>query len=86
MELEYIKANGIYYTPQKAGVKDKSKNFSNYPVCIIKKISFGRFQIDYYDIHNCNKFKTLGCNEEDKPNTRVILYPSGIEQIVYKTK
>lgn len=82
MELQYIKANGIYYRPQESGIKDKSKNFGNYPVCIIKKLWFNRWQIDYFD--NDTQFERNGCysfGDEDKPNQRVILYPSGIEEI-----
>lgn len=82
MKLEYIKTkDGQYFYPQKAGVKDKSKIFGNYPVCIIKSISNGRFQIDYFDMFNCIDGYSFGC--EDKPNTRLILYPNGIEKISY---
>ncbi len=82
MEIEYIKAGGKYYTPQKAGVKDPSKTSGNLHVCIIKKLLFGRYQIDYYCDYR--QFYELGGYQhgnEDKPNTRLILYPAGIEEI-----
>ena len=43
---------------------------------------FGRWQIDYFDEFNHKGF--WGNNENQTPNTRVILYPSGIEEIKYK--
>ena len=80
MKLEYIKANGEYYRPQKAGVKDESKRYGNYPVCTIKKLLFGMWKIDYFDRHAqcCYSY-----GDENTPNKRVILYPSGIEEVVY---
>ena len=82
MRLEYIKANGEYYRPQEAGIKDPSTHFSNYHVCIIKKLWFGRWQIDYYDHHKqFEVYGSYGFGDEDTPNQRVILYPSGIEEI-----
>lgn len=65
MKLEYIKANGVYYKPQ--------EGISDYPFflgCSIKKLLFGRWQVDYYD------------NFYNK-DSRIILYPSGIEEIKY---
>jgi hypothetical protein len=83
MELQYIKTkNGDIFRPQKAGVTDESKICSNYPVCIIKKLLFGMYQIDYFDEFNVKGYHSFG--QEDKPNTRLILYPSGIEEIKYK--
>ena len=84
MKIEYIKANGRYYKPQVAGVRDKNKNFSNYPVCIIKKLFFGRWRIDFYCENTL--WSTKGCyspHDEDTVNKRIILYPSGIEEISY---
>ena len=83
MKLKYIKANGEYYLPQEAGVQDPNKNEGyHYPVCIIKKLLFGRWQIDYYDEYA--QFYEKGgyrFGDEDKPNTRLILYPRGLEEI-----
>lgn len=79
MKLEYIKANGMYYIPQEAGVKNPNTWDSNYPVCIIKKLWFGRWQIDYYDFLNTPAF--VSDRDENKPNTRIVLYPNGIEEI-----
>jgi len=84
MKLEYIKANGKYYRPQKAGVK--INQFENHPVCIIKKLLFGFWQIDYYCREAQEKIKgDFSCSwgDEDTPNKRVILYPLGIEEISY---
>jgi hypothetical protein len=82
MKLEYIKADGTYYRPQEPGVKDETKISSNYPVCLIKKLFFGRWQIDYYD--KDTQWREKGCysiGDEDKPNVRLIVYPLGIEEI-----
>ena len=84
MKLEYIKANGKYYKPQEAKIKiDK---FKNHPVCTIKKLLFGFWQIDYYCLEAQYKIKgDFSCSrgDEDTPNKRVILYPWGIEEISY---
>ncbi len=82
MKLEYIKANGVFYFPQKSGVKNESKSFSNHHVCLIKKLLFGRWRIDYFD--EMTQYDVQGSysfGDEDNPNQRVILYPSGIEEI-----
>jgi hypothetical protein len=82
MKLDYIKANGNYYSPQVAGIRDENKTIGNYPVCLIKKLIFGKWQIDYYSERIQWKEKgheTFG--DEDIPNTRLIVYPSGIEEI-----
>lgn len=79
MKLEYIKANGTYYSPQLSGVKDEAKRFGNHHVCLIKKLLlFGRWQIDYYDQYRPGGFT---CGDENTPNARLIIYPSGIEEI-----
>lgn len=84
MKLEYIKTkNGKTFYPQKAGVKDESKVIGNYPVCIIEKSFLGTFIIEYFDVFNCTGFHTIGDNREDIPNTRIILYPNGIEEMCY---
>lgn len=81
MKLKYIKADGKYYKPQIAGVKDKKSN-CNYPVCTIKKLLFGRWRIDYYDEEiQYNELGGYAWGDEDKPNARIILYPSSIEVI-----
>jgi len=85
MKLKYIKANGEYYRPQKAGEQDPNKvEGCHLPVCIIKKLLFGRWRIDFYD-HNTQFHEKGGYSwgDEDTPNTRLILYPSGIEEIRY---
>lgn len=81
MRLEYIKANGVIYYPQKAGEQDPNKTEGCfYPVCYIKQISNGRWQVDYYD-------DSLYCYKNEynnqKPASRVILYPSGIEEVKF---
>jgi len=85
MKLKHIKANGKYYRPQKAGVKNPVMRFSNYHVCKIKKLPFGRWRIDYFD--EAVQFYNKGgytWGDEDTPNQRVILYPSGIDEIRYE--
>ena len=83
-ELEYIKAGGKYYRPQEAGVKNTTKLFSNYPICLIKKLRFGRWRIDFFDkMIQYSKFGGYMFGDEDKPNTTIFLYPAGIEEIVY---
>lgn len=81
MKLEYIKANDIYFHPQEAGVQDPRKREGCfYPVCYIKKISFGRWQIDYYD---SNIYAYPDNNNNQLPASRLIIYPSGIQEIKY---
>lgn len=83
--LEYIKANGIFYRPQQPHIKDPNKTTGCYHVCIIKKLDYGKWQIDYYD--HFATFENGGCysfGDENKPNKKLILYPSGIEEIRYK--
>lgn len=83
-KLQYIKANGKYYRPQESGIQDTSKAEVNFPVCLIKKLWFGRWQIDYFDeITQIYDKGGYSFGDEDKPNQRVILYPSGIEEIKY---
>lgn len=83
MKLKYIKASGKYYRPQRAGEQDPNKvEGCYYPVCIIKKLSFGRWQIDYYDEHTQSyENDEYGLGDENKPTTRLIIYPNGIEEI-----
>ena len=82
-QLLYIKANGVYYRPQKPGIMDENKNFGNYPVCLIKKILFGLlWQIDYFDkVYQYTEKGGYSFGDEDIPNQRIILYPLGIEEI-----
>lgn len=86
MEIDYIKTKDEVYKPQKKGIKDESKRIGNYPVCYIKKLSFGRYQIDYYcSMHQVYVLKKGVCfGDEDKPNKRIILYPKAIEEISFK--
>jgi len=73
--LAYIKANGKTYRPQKAGVKNENKRQGNYPVCIINKLWFGRFEILYYSENYQYEKGGYAIGDEDKPNRRIILYP-----------
>lgn len=80
MRLLYIKANGTYYRPQEPGVQDPERHKGHHlPVCIIKKMSFGRWQVDFHD----RRFEDDVLSSEDAPNSRIILYPNGIEEIRY---
>lgn len=85
MKLLYIKANGEYYYPQEPNVQDPKKiEGCCLPVCRIKKLLFGRYQVDYYDQFEQFRLKGVSTSgEENKPNLRLILYPSGIEEIKY---
>lgn len=76
MKLEYIKSNGKVYRP----VEPKTEGWGGLfiPVCYIKKMSRGRWQVDTWDIHASG----YGSSNQE-PNTRIILYPSGIEEIKY---
>lgn len=84
MEIEYIKANGKYYRPQKAGVRMED-SLCNHPVCVIKKLFFGVWRIDYHCEYTRRYIIQCGYTpgDEDIPNKRLILYPSGIEEISY---
>ncbi len=85
MKLEYIKANGEYYYPQEPNVQDpKCHDGICIPVCYIKKLWFGRWQVDLYE-DNVELETTGGITfERNKyPNVRLILYPSGIQEIRY---
>lgn len=78
-KLEYIKANGIYYRPQKAGVQNPEMiKGVCYPVCVIKKLLFGRWQVDYF---SSNPYSYKNAYDNQKPVNRLILYPNGIEEI-----
>lgn len=81
MKIEYIKANDVYYSPQEVGVQHPEKiPGCFYAVCHIKKLSFGRWQIDFYD-----EFLDFCKHQNNQiPASRVILYPCGIQEIKYK--
>lgn len=81
MKIKYIKANDIYYHPIETGKQDPSKiQGCFYPVCYIKKLSLGRYQIDYYD-----EYIDFYKNQNNQlPLSRIILYPSGIQEIRYE--
>ncbi len=73
MELEYIKANGVYYKPMKYGIQDpKLRDGCFYPEVKITKLLFGRWKIDGH----INSIY-------DEPSI-MIIYPAGIEEIRYK--
>lgn len=85
MKLLRLKAGGIDYKPQPAGEPIPGRHLTNFPVCIIKKLMFGRWQIDYFD-EDYQSFETkTGYRffDEDKPNKRLIIYPSGVEEVEY---
>jgi len=80
MEIEYIKANGNYYQPQKKGV-DNPRGIGCYPVCFITKLLFGRWKIEKYD----SQYNDLSDypNGNQIPNCKIILYPAGIQEVKY---
>jgi len=83
IKIRYIKANGKYYHPQKAGEQmmplSKYRKGAFISICFIKKLWFGRWQIDFYDKMHWVGYST----DNQKPNTRLIIYPNGIEEISY---
>ena len=80
-KLEYIKANDVYFFQQKAGEQDPKKiEGCNKPVCNIKKLLFGRWEINYFDDFPYRSGQT---HNENIPSHRLILYPSGIQEIKY---
>jgi len=84
MEIAHIKANGNYYRPQEAGVQNPGLiKGCCYPVCYIKKLWFGRWQIDYHSSYDVDYNKGVPFHSEHIITTRIILYPSGIEEIKY---
>jgi len=86
MKIEYIKANGVYYYPVPKGTIDKRSSIDNIclNVCFIKKLFFGRFQIDLYDTQTEIERKgSCPMFGNQIPNVRIILYPSVIEEIKY---
>lgn len=87
MELEYIKANGKYYYPQESGVDDPTKILDIcHPVCFIKKLMFGRWKIELYDPYAEVHPKVWDTRDNQTPNVKIILYPSGIEEIRYTAR
>ena len=79
MEIEYIKANGEYYFPSKE-VDLKYTSVGKPIQCHIKKLWFGRWQIDYFEWILGESY----CNTDMvKPNSRIVLHNLGIEQIKY---
>lgn len=88
MELKYVKAANRYWYPQEPGVQMEGKNIRpgvNYPVCYIKKIPGGRIQIDFHDDSLSFSYENYIRVSRDEPNSRIIIYPSGIEEIGYVT-
>ena len=87
MGIVYIKANGEYYRPQEAGSQDpKCIEGCFLGVCYIKKLLFGRWEIRYYDGLYADWENGVSFDANQTPNTKLILYPSGIEEIRYKWK
>lgn len=79
MKIKYIKANGEYFWPQEKGVQDPKKIPGCFkPVCYIKKLWFGRWQIDLHDDY----FSSHWNNQI--PNARLVLYPAGIQEIKWE--
>ena len=80
MKLEHIKINGKIYSPMPAGVQNhKCRDGIYYPVCKIKKLIFGLWQVDYYDIY-------YDCNDNQTPNTRIIVHSSKVDEVKYRLK
>lgn len=85
MELLYIKANGEQYSPCKPNTQIYGHHKGSYhPVCRIKRLMFGRWQIDYYDEYCYDDIDGYTEYRNQAPNARLILYPSGIQEIKYR--
>ena len=83
----YVKANDTYYfhTPKNVQ-KDDCIAGCYRDVCYIKHLLFGRIQIDLYDENlYLTKHGYVTFNGGQEPNCRLILYPSGIQEIKYET-
>ena len=85
MKLKHIIANGRCYIPH--GTRDQIEGCREgvyHPVCEIKKLLFGRWQVDFHD-EDYKYYNEKGQRyyplDKSNVNTRIILYPSGIEQI-----
>ena len=76
MTIEYIKTkNACYYPTDKRSTNKYSWLYK--PVCYIKKLWFGRWQIDYYDPYT--EYETKGfsnANSNQSPNVRLVVFPS----------
>ncbi|MCE5295349.1 MAG: hypothetical protein LLF94_12165 [Chlamydiales bacterium] len=88
MKIESVKVNNWTYLSVPKGVQDPKLIEGNFlPVCIIKKRPFGFIQIDYFDhwyhTRNGGYFTMVG-NENQVPNTRVIVHSSKVEEILYR--
>lgn len=65
--------SGIFY-PQKKGVQDPHKREGYFkPYCIIKKLLFGRWKIEFFEDY---------C-PDNSGHKILIIHPSGIESICY---
>ena len=85
MKLKYIKADNIYYFPVGEKVQDpKCWEGIWKPVCFIKQLSGGKFQIDMWDSNSADWENGVGNEDKQTPNTKIILYPSGIQEIRYE--
>lgn len=86
MQIEYIKSGGEKYYHQEKGEQDPTKiEGICYPICLITKKVFGRYQVDYYD--EFEKPVTDDWYQENQiPNRRLVIYPSGVEEIKYKVQ
>ena len=81
MEIEYIRTKERTYF-NKANLADDNVSLITlvYDICHIIKLEDGSFKIDFNDVFYDHKnFKA----PKDEPNSRIILYPAGIEYVKY---
>lgn len=81
-----IKVNGEIFYPQKPGVQHPLRHEGCFkPVCIIKKLPFGFWCIDYFDdfMSSHKRFKYMFDGIENIPNTRIIASPFFVEFVKY---
>lgn len=82
MKISYIKTKDKTWYPQKAGVQvPKYREGYFYPVCYIKAISKGRYQIDYFDDSYIGVYNNAVDNQH--PHSRKIIYPSGVLEVEF---
>lgn len=86
MKLRYIIVKGEYYYPMDKWIQDPKKiEGAYYPVCYIKPLEGGLFQIDYFnEVYPYERTEHFPDQGNQTPNARIIAYPSGIEKVEYE--
>lgn len=73
-EIKYIDTtSGMFYSQEKGVQRDGYIDGVYIPYCIITKLLFGRYKIEYQDEYSYKEYK-------------LIVYPTGIKTICYQQK